>query len=164
MRTQRLLTHILKPVAAVFVVSTLGFMTHFYVLFIEGTDDMFTFYKELQSFNNLMFGWGLAVLVASFVPIFFDLHKRTAGVFGVGFTIFYAGAAAVLALVFRAAAQPYIAAYRGFDFSALEGFQPSLAPFRLTQLAFGLVVLVAVALSAVTIANFIRERRQEQHS
>lgn len=164
MRTQRVLTHSLTIAAALFVVNALGFMTEFYVLFIDGTGDMFTFYKDVQSFNNLIFGWGLAALVASFVPLLFDLHKRIAGVFGTGFALCYAVAALVLMLVFRASALPYIDTYTQFDFSGIEGYQPSLAPFRRVYLLFGLLTATAVGFASVVTFNFVQTRNLETQS
>lgn len=164
MRTQRVLTHSLTIAATLFMVNALGFMTEFYVLFIDGTGDMFTFYKDLQSFNNLIFGWGLAALIASLVPLLFDLHKRIAGMFGTGFALCYAVAALIVLLVFRSAALPYIDTYTQFDFSGIEGYQASLAPFRRVYLLFGLLAATAVGLASVVTLNFVRSRNQETHS
>ena len=164
MKIQRVLTRVLTPVAAIFVVHAMGFMTEFYTLFVNGTGDVFTFYKDLQGFNNLIFGWGLAALIASLVPLFFDLHKRTAGIFSVGFALFYAMAVLILLFVFHSSALPYIDTYTQFDFSGIEGYEPSLAPFRRVQVLFGLLAAVAVAFASIITVNFIGARRQETHS
>ncbi len=52
---QVILSYSLIVAASIMLIYTLGFMTNFYRLFVDGTSQMYDFYKDLQILNNAIF-------------------------------------------------------------------------------------------------------------
>ena len=58
MRIQAGLVYAVATLSVSIFVLYLGFMTHYYALFYDGTDEMYEFYKLLQVFNKDAFEAG----------------------------------------------------------------------------------------------------------
>ncbi len=51
MKIQAILTYSVQAISVSLFLLYLGFMTHYYVLFYDGTIEMYEYYKQLQIFN-----------------------------------------------------------------------------------------------------------------
>ena len=60
MKAQRILVYAIEIVIIALFVLYLGFMTQYYVLFYDGTFEMFEYYKQLQVFNKEAFNLAIA--------------------------------------------------------------------------------------------------------
>ena len=86
-KAQSGLVYAVEVVCLTLSVLYLGFMTHFYVLFYDGTFEMFEYYKKLQVFNKEAFSLALTFLVLAAALLVFELHKYRPGLFGLLLTL-----------------------------------------------------------------------------
>ena len=142
---------IIALVVALFVVY-LGFMTQYYVLFYDGTFEMFEYYKQLQVFNKEAFSIALLFIVMTGLLFAFGLSKYRPGLAGlvvaVGAAIFVIMRSLDLLTVIPIYKRSYVA----LDFTELEDYVPTTFAFDIAVWIhylliglFGLLVLVAVA-------------------
>ena len=162
LKIQTMLCHGLLLAAAAFLIYVLGFMTDFYVLFMDGNSEMYDYFKNLQAMNDVLFRSALIGLVMALFLRWFDIHKKRAGVLG----LLYVAAVTVVSLVsggrIHALGAAFMDGYRGIDFAPLEDYVPSLAPFRVTQSIHAVVMAVAVLLLAVTAWNSLEGYRKDR--
>ena len=67
MKIQAGLVYSVATVSALIFVLYLGFMTQYYVLFYDGTDELYEFYKQLQIFNKEAFIIALRIVVLTLI-------------------------------------------------------------------------------------------------
>ncbi|MDC7232508.1 MAG: hypothetical protein PQJ58_04715 [Spirochaetales bacterium] len=146
--------------SSILLILALGFMTDFFTLFMDGNDEMYDLFKNLQILNNVLFNSSLIYLVLSLFLFPFDINKKTAGLFGVGFTLIIALLNIVNGITLFSTNSYFINAMSQIDFSGFEGTVPSTVPFSLISILFGLAIALSVLLAAVTGFNFLRSRKE----
>lgn len=160
LKLQSVLVYAIGAVCLALAVVYLGFMTHFYVLFYDGTMEMFEFYKQLQVFNKEAFNLALMFLGLVIVLFAFALHRFRPGLFGLlvvfGTAVFMGSRSMALLNVLP----KYRQAYLSLDFSSMEDYVPSTfvfdAAFMLHWALIGLLVVFAIV-SVVTFVQRLRE-------
>ena len=70
MKAQSTLVYAVETVCIALFVLYLGFMTHYYVLFYDGTMEMFDYYKRLQVFNKEAFSLAILFVVLAMVLMY----------------------------------------------------------------------------------------------
>ncbi len=87
LKAQSKLVYGVEIVCVALFVLYLGFMTHYYILFYDGTAEMFEFYKKLQVFNKEAFNLAIIFVVLALVLLVFELQKYRPGLIGLVFVI-----------------------------------------------------------------------------
>ncbi len=148
-------------VVALFVVY-LGFMTQYYVLFFDGTFEMFEYYKTLQVFNKEAFNIALTFIVMVGLLSVFGLSQYRPGLAGlvvaVGTTIFVVQRSLALLSVIPAYRRGYVA----LDFTEMEDYTPTTFVFDTAVILHYLLIACFILLTVVAIATFV-QRLQEGH-
>lgn len=158
-RIQAILVNaIIALVAAVFVLY-LGFMTQHFVLFYDGTVEMFDFYKQLQVFNKEAFNIALLFIVAAFLLSLFGLPKYRPGlaalIVAVGSAVFV-----ILRSVALLAVIPlYKSSYLALDFAEVD-FAPTTLVFDIAVWLHYLLIAMFVLLAIVAVASFVQRLRE----
>ncbi|MDC7242355.1 MAG: hypothetical protein PQJ50_18520 [Spirochaetales bacterium] len=161
LKIQILFSRIAVVSAVILSIFSLGFMTDFYHLFMDGNSDMYSYFKDLQILNNAVFQASVIFLVLSFFLKGFDINKKAAGKYGVIFTLILAVINIFNSVSIFGLNGYFIGEYRLFDFSDLGGYEPSVLPYVLIYVLFSLAAAVSVTLFALTGYNFISKRKQE---
>lgn len=160
LRIQIALSYTFIAVAAVFSVYSLGFMTDFFILFMDGNDAMYNFYKELQILNNALFQTGVTALIMALFLKGFDLTRQKAGFFGTLYTLAILVVLGINARTIFSLNRYFNAEYAGIDFSALDGYVKSLFPFRLGMSLFILLIGISIALFFTAAVNYLLDRKK----
>ena len=154
-----LVNAIIALVAALFVVY-LGFMTRYFVLFFDGTLEMFEYYKQLQVFNKEAFNIALLFIVMAFLLSLFGLNKYRPGLAG----LIVAGGTAVFVIMRSLALLSVIPWYKreylALDFTELEDYTPTTFVFDAAVWLHYLLISVFVLLVIVAVASFIQRLRE----
>ena len=156
-----LVNAIIALVAALFILY-LGFMTRYFVLFYDGTFEMFEYYKQLQVFNKEAFNITLLFIVMAFLLSVFGLNKYRPGLAGL---LVVAGTALFVilrSLALLAVIPLYKRGYLALDFTEMEDYTPTTFVFDAAVWLHYLLIGVFVLLTIVAIVSFI-QRLQEGH-
>ena len=149
--------------AVALFVTYLGFMTHYYVLFYDGTFEMFDYYKLLQVFNKEAFSIVLMILVMVGLLFVFGLPKYRPGLAGlvaaIGATVFVTTRSLALLNVIPVYKEGYLA----LDFAELDDYVPSTFVFDTATLLHYLLIGAFGLLTLVALMSFI-QRLREGHS
>lgn len=137
----------------------LGFMTDFYTLFMNGNDEMYNFFKDLQALNTAFFSFGLVFLVMSLFLLSFDINKKIAGIFGVSYTLILAITNILRGSSVFSSNLYFRSLYEQLDYTAIEGYVPSAAPFQLISLILILSMALAIILFGLTMVNYLMTRK-----
>ncbi|KAA3662035.1 MAG: hypothetical protein DWQ04_14630, partial [Chloroflexi bacterium] len=87
MKTQAILVYAVEAISVALFVLYLGFMTQYYILFYDGTFEMFEYYKQLQVFNKEAFSIAIQFVVLALVLLMFELHKIRPGLCGLAMVL-----------------------------------------------------------------------------
>lgn len=159
LRLQFINSYVLIAISSVFAVFSLGFMTDFFTLFVEGNSDMYSYYKDVQNLNNLTFSLALIALMLALLTLSFDLNKQAPGVFGFGYSLVIAVVNTVSTIRVFPVNSHYMELYSQFDFSEIADYRASTLPFTLVYGFFTLILLASVTLFALACINFLRNRK-----
>lgn len=150
---------IIALVTALFVVY-LGFMTRYFILFYDGTFEMFEYYKQLQVFNKEAFNITLLFIVVVALLFLFGLSNYRPGLaslaVAVGTTIFVT----LRSLALLSVLPIYKRGYLALDFAELEGYTPTTFVFDTAILLHYLLIGSFVLLTIVAIASFSQRLRE----
>lgn len=138
----------------------LGFMSGFYTLFMNGNDEMYTFFKDLQVLNTTVFTCGLTFLVLALFLKPFDIDKKITGIFGVLFTLIIAITNIVNGLSIISSSNNFKTVYNKLDFSILEDYVPSATAFDTLFTLWFIAIIVSVALFGTTTVNFLSNKKK----
>ena len=150
---------IIALVAALFVLY-LGFMTRYYVLFFDGSFEMFEYYKELQVFNKESFNIALMFIVmAGLLPAFGLTQYRP------GLASLIATAGATIFVTLRSLAlltviPLYKGGYLALDFAEIDDYTPTTFAFDAAVWLHYLLIGLFVLLTLVAIYSFVQRLRE----
>lgn len=138
----------------------LGFMTSYYVLFFDGTFEMFEFYELLQVFNKEAFNIAIIFVALAILLFMFELHKFRPGLPGLlvvgGVSTFMVTRSLALLNVIP----KYKRGYLSLDFTSLEDYEPTTFVFdAATVMHYTLIGLLAV-FAIVAILTFVQRLRE----
>lgn len=154
-----LVTAVIVLVIALFALY-LGFMTNFYILFYDGTMDMFAYYEELQVFNKEAFSIATLFIVVAFVLNLFGLRKLRPGLAGL-FVVLGATAFIITrSLALMKVIPTYRDNYLALDFSELEEYSPASTVFDLGMFLHTGLIIITILLSIVALIAFIQRIRE----
>lgn len=160
LKSQSMLVYAIGVVCLALFVIYLGFMTQYYILFFDGTMEMFEYYKLLQVFNQEAFNLIIIFVALVVVLLAFELHKFRPGLFGMLVVFGTAAFMIVRSMAILNVLPKYKQAYLNLDFSELENYVPTTfvfdAAFVLQWALIGLLVIFAV----VAVATFIQRLRE----
>ncbi|GAB6107255.1 hypothetical protein [Fusibacter bizertensis] len=160
LKIQKVASFALYLIAGVLFVFSLGFMTNFYQLFIDGNSEMYKFYKDLQMLNTMIFDLSVILVILTLLHFAFDFHKRMIGLGGVIVTL----TTTILNIsngiaIFQTNAY-FKNEYLKIDFSGMANYNPSAVPFNLTYIIFSLVIAISALVTIVSCFNFVRNYRK----
>lgn len=160
LRSQSLLVYAVEIVCLLLFVLYLGFMTNYYILFFDGTMEMFEFYKLLQVFNKEAFNLAVIFVVLGVILLVFDLQKYRPGLFGL-LVVFGVSAFMIMnSLSILTVLPKYKQAYVSLDFSSLEDYVPTTFVFDAAFVLHWVLIGLLVILSVVAVATFIQRLRE----
>ena len=150
---------IIAFVVALFIVY-LGFMTRYYVLFFDGTFEMFEYYKQLQVFNKEAFNITLLFIAVVGLLYAFGLARYRPGLaslaVAIGTTVFITTRSLALLNVIPI----YKSSYLALDFAELDDYTPTTFMFDAATLLHYLLIGAFILLTLVAIAAFIQRIRE----
>lgn len=160
LKSQSLLVYAIGVVSVVLFVIYLGFMTSYYILFFDGTFEMFEYYELLQVFNKEAFNIAV-IFVALVVVLFaFELHKVRPGLFsllvGLGVGAFMVTRSLTLLNVIP----KYKNAYLKMDFSPLENYDPTTFVFDAAFAMHWVLIALLVIFAVVAVVAFVQRLRE----
>ncbi len=160
MKIQAGLVYSVGTVSALIFVLYLGFMTQYYVLFYDGTDELYEFYRQLQVFNKEAFIIALQIVVLTLILMTFELHKYRPGLLGV---IYVLGMTIYISLIsFRLldVLPKYRRDYLASDFTSMEGYTPSTLAFDIGLIFHYVQVGLLIAFCIVVVITFVQRLRE----
>lgn len=160
MKTQTTLVYAIEAVCIALFVLYLGFMTHYYVLFYDGTMEMFDYYKQLQVFNKEAFSLTLLFIVFAAALLVFDLHKIRPGLFGIALTIAATAYVSLSSLSLIKVIPKYKSGYLALDFTELENYTPSTFVFDAGIALHVILIGLLTALTIVAVTTFVQRLRE----
>jgi len=150
---------IITLVVALFVLY-LGFMTRYYVLFFDGTFEMFEYYKELQVFNKEAFNITLMFVVMAGMVYLFGLAKYRPGLASWA----VAGGAATFvtmrSLALLNVLPLYKQGYLALDFSEMDDYTPTTFVFDAAVWIHYLLIGSFALLVVVATITFVQRLRE----
>lgn len=164
LKIQKGVTYALIIIAIITFVLGLGFMTDYYQLFYDGSQDMFNYYKDLQVLNKVIFQSTVAFIVLSFLLLAFDIHKKKAGVLGWLFVLGLSVYMITNSLTIVSAIPSYQQEYLAFDFSIIENYSISTMSFSMSRVLFTALTGLAVILLSVVTINTIKKIKASKGS
>ncbi|MFK7801314.1 MAG: hypothetical protein AB8G95_06770 [Anaerolineae bacterium] len=150
---------IIAFVVSLFVVY-LGFMTRYFVLFFDGTFEMFEYYKQLQVFNKEAFNIVLLFIVMAGLLYLFGLSNYRPGLASLAATIGTTVFVMLRSLALLNVLPIYKRSYLALDFTQLEDYVPTTFVFDAAILLHYLLIGSFVLLTIVSIASFIQRLRE----
>jgi len=136
-----------------------GLMTHYYILFYDGTMEMFEYYKLLQVFNKEAFSLAIIFVVLVLVLFVFDLHKIRPGLFGLAAAIAVTVYVSLSSISLINVIPKYKRAYLALDFAELENYNPSTFVFDAGIALHSILIGLLVVFSIVAILTFVQRLR-----
>lgn len=159
MSAQSKLVYGVEIVCVALFVLYLGFMTHYYVLFYDGTAEMFDYYKSLQVFNKEAFNLALIFVVLALILLVFELHKYRPGLVGL---VFVFGATAYMTMKSMALINvipKYKRNYLALDFSSMDDYVPSTFAFDAGLVLHSVLIGLLAVFTLVAIVTFVQRLR-----
>lgn len=157
---QKKVCYLLITAAIILFVLSLGFMTNFYQLFYNGTTEMLSYYKQLQYLNKAIFNASVIFIVLSLLLIPFDINKKSSGKFGLMYVIGIALYILTTSLTLLSSIPYYRQKYLVFDFSVIQGYNPSTFAFSMASLILIILTVFSITLLITVIINFIKGKRE----
>lgn len=150
---------IIALVVALFVLY-LGFMTRYFVLFFDGTAEMFDYYKQLQIFNKEAFRIALLFIVVAGLLTAFGLNKYRPGLAGLIVAIGAAVFVILRSLALLTVIPLYKRNYLALDFTPLEEYTPTTFVFDAAVWLHYLLIGAFILLTFVAVASFVQRIRE----
>lgn len=150
---------IIALVVALFVLY-LGFMTQYYVLFFDGTFEMFEFYKQLQVFNKEAFNIALVFIVMAGLLSLFGLSNYRPGLAGLIVAIGTAVIVTQRSLALLSVIPAYKRSYLALDFTEMENYTPTTFVFDAAVLLHYLLIGFFILLTIVAVVSFVQRLRE----
>ncbi|GAB4262957.1 MAG: hypothetical protein Kow0080_00810 [Candidatus Promineifilaceae bacterium] len=160
MKAQSILVYAIETVCIALFVLYLGFMTHYYILFYDGTSEMFDYYKKLQVFNKEAFSLVLMFVVLAMVLILFDLHKIRPGLFGLAAAFSVTVYISLNSISLIRVIPKYKQGYLALDFAKLENYTPSTFVFDAGLVLHSILIGLLVIFSIVATLTFIQRLKE----
>jgi hypothetical protein len=159
MKAQTILVYAVQVICIALFVVYLGFMTHYYILFYDGTFEMFEYYKQLQVFNKEAFSLAVQFVVFALLLFIFELQKVRPGLFGLiaVFTMTIYTTMNSFALI--NVLPKYKRGYVSLDFSSMEDYIPSTFAFDTAVVLHYLLIGLMVLFTLVATTTFIQRLR-----
>lgn len=163
MRIQTGLVYAVGLASTLIFVLYLGFMTDYFVLFYDGTDEMYEFYKQLQIFNKDAFIIALRIMVLTVILMTFELQKYRPGLFGLVYLLGMTTYITLNSFPLLDDLPKYKSDYLAFDFTVLRDYSPSTFAFDIGIIFHYVHIVLLIALCIVAVATFV-QRLREGHS
>ena len=159
MKIQTGLVYSVVTVSALIFVLYLGFMTQYYVLFYDGTDELYELYKQLQVFNKEAFTIALHIMLLAVILMTFQLSKYRPGLLGLIYVL-------VMTIYISLSSTPlfddlstYRLDYLASDFTSMEKYTPSTFAFDIGIIFHYAQVGLLIALCIVAFITFFQRLR-----
>lgn len=150
---------IIALVVALFVVY-LGFMTRYYVLFYDGTMEMFEYYKQLQVFNKEAFNIVLLFIVMAGLLSVFGLNKYRPGLVGLIVAVGTAVFVILRSMALLTVIPVYKRGYLALDFTQIEEYTPTTFVFDAATWLHYLLIGMFLLLAITAVASFTQRLRE----
>lgn len=160
LKSQSLLVYAIGVVCLVLFVIYLGFMTSYYVLFFDGTFEMFEFYELLQVFNKEAFNIVIIFIALGVVLFAFDLHKYRPGFFGLLVVLGVTGFMVTRSLALLNVLPKYKRAYLNLDFSSMEEYVPTTFVFDAAFAMHWVLIALLGIFTVIAVATFIQRLKE----
>ena len=160
MKAQKTLVYAVAVVVLALTILYLGFMTQYYILFYDGTFEMFEFYKLLQVFNKEAFSIALMFVALVVILLAFALHKYRPGLFGLLVALGVAGFMITRSLSLMNVIPKYKRSYLALDFSSMEEYVPTTFVFDAAMVLHSILIGVAIIFIIFSLATFIQRLRE----
>ena len=161
---QVIVSYSLIVVSLIMLVFSLGFMTNFYELFVNGTMEMYEYFKDVQILNNAIFNATIISVVLSLGLIAFDITKKRVGIFGSIYSVVVAVVTFFNAQNVLRVNNYFADIYKGMSFSELEGYTKSMFPFAFANVIFIAVIAVSILVALMTVLNIQISTKEESES
>lgn len=156
MKAQSNIVYAIDVVCAALFVLYLGFMTHYYELFYDGTSEMFEYYKKLQIFNKEAFNLAIQFLLFALVLLVFELHKNRPGLFGLALVLSMTVFVSVNSFSLIDVIPKYKRGYLALDFTSMEDYIPSTFVFDAGLLLHYVLIGLLLAFTVIAVAASIQ--------
>lgn len=160
LRIQAILVYAIIALVVALFVLYLGFMTQYYVLFFDGTLEMFDFYKQLQVFNKEAFNISLLFIVMVGLLSAFGLAKYRPGLAGLIVAIGTTVVVTLRSFALLSVLPIYKRGYLALDFTEMEDYSPTTFVFDAAVLLHYLLIGLFVLLTIVAITTFVQRLRE----
>ncbi len=154
MKAQSILVYAVETVILALFVLYLGFMTQYYVLFYDGTAEMFDYYKKLQVFNKEAFNLAIIFVVLALVLLMFELHKYRPGLFGLLFVLGTTVYISLNSITVLRIIPKYKQSYLALDFSPMADYAPSTFAFDAGLVLHSILIVLLAGFTVVAILTF----------
>lgn len=159
MNAQSKLVYGVEIVCIALFVLYLGFMTHYYILFYDGTTEMFDYYKKLQVFNKEAFNLAMIFVVLALVLFVFELHKYRPGLVGLVYVLGTAAYVSLKSFSLINVIPKYKRSYLALDFSTMDDYVPSTIAFDAGLLLHSILIGLLAIFAVVAILTFVQRLR-----
>lgn len=156
MKAQSNIVYAVEIVSIALFVLYLGFMTHYYVLFYDGTFEMFEYYKKLQIFNKEAFSLTIQFVLFALALLVFELHKVRPGLFGLILTLSAAIFVSINSLLLIQVIPIYQKGYLALDFTSMDDYTPSTFVFDVGLLLHFTLIGLLLIFAVIAIVNFVQ--------
>lgn len=160
MKVQSILVYAIGTISVALFVLYLGFMTHYYVLFYDGTFEMFEYYKQLQVFNKEAFSLALQFVLFAVILLAYELQKNRPGLVGLAYVFIMTGFVSLNSIALINVIPKYKRGYLALDFSSMEDYVPSTFVFDaglvLHYILIGLLVTFTI-FAIITFAQRLKD-------
>lgn len=160
MKAQSKLVYGVEIVCVALFVLYLGFMTHYYVLFYDGTAEMFDFYKKLQVFNKEAFNLAIIFVVLALVLLVFELHKYRPGLIGLAFVLGTTAYVSQKSMALINVIPKYKRGYLALNFSTMEDYTPSTFAFDAGLVLHSILIGLLAIFTVVVILTFVQRLKE----
>ena len=159
-RIQTTLVYAIVTLVVALFVLYLGFMTNYFVLFYDGTFEMFEYYKLLQVFNKEAFNIALLFIVMAALLYMFGFTKYRQGLAGLivggGVTVFVI----LRSLAILSVIPAYKRGYLALDFTEMDDYTPTTFVFDAATWLHILLIAVCILLTIVAAALFVQRLKE----
>ena len=156
LKAQSILVYAIETVSVALFVLYLGFMTHYYVLFYDGTAEMFDYYKKLQVFNKEAFNLAMIFVVLALVLLVFELHKYRPGLIGLAFVFGTTAYVSLKSISLINVIPKYRRSYLALDFSSMDDYAPSTFAFDAGLVLHSILIVLLAIFTIVAVLTFVQ--------
>lgn len=160
MKTQSILVYAIEIISIALFVLYLGFMTQYYVLFFDGTLEMFEYYKQLQIFNKEAFNVAIQFVLFALALLVFGLHKTRPGLFGLILVLATTISSSISSFSLISVIPIYRRNYLNLDFAELDEYVPSTFAFDAGMVLHSVLIVALIALTIVALMTFVQRLKE----